>query len=167
MSPSNTAAMTTPTVLDQVRIASPCNARWEDMTGDERTRFCGQCSKHVYNFSAMTRVEVEMLIREKDGRLCGRFYRRSDGRMLTTDCPTGVRRRRNRLARFGSAVFAAVMFIFGGCSSRREPRLMGEIAVPQPLMGDVCVPQPAQTNPPVIMGKISVAPTTASPPQEK
>ena len=143
------------TILDQVRVASPCLARWEDMAGDDRTRFCRQCSKNVFNFSAMTRVEVETMIREKEGRLCGRFYQRPDGRMLTADCPTGARRRRNRLARFGAAIFAAMMFLVNGCTTRRTPPVMGKIA-PLPtnskmgktvLMGDVMyVPTPLETK---------------------
>ena len=83
--------------VDNIRVASPCNARWEDMDGDERARFCGQCRKHVFNLSAMTRTQIESLIREKEGKLCGRFYQRPDGRMITADCPTGQQRRRNRL----------------------------------------------------------------------
>ena len=102
--------------LDEIKIASPCRARWEDMGGDDRARFCGQCQKHVYNFSAMTRGEVENLIREKEGRLCGRFYRRADGRVLTADCPSESRGRRNRLARLGSAVLAFLFFLLSGCA---------------------------------------------------
>ena len=145
------------TILDQVRVASPCHARWEDMAGDDRTRFCRQCSKNVFNFSAMTRVEVEKMIREKEGRLCGRFYQRPDGRMLTADCPTGVRRRRNRLARFGAAIFAAMMFLVNGCTTRRIK------------MGEVCVPQtnsPSATMGKVLMGDVMYVPSPSEPNQK-
>lgn len=154
--------MKTQSVLERVRVAAPCNARWEDMEGDERKRFCGQCRKNVFNFSAMTGLEVEALLRQTDGRICGRFYRRPDGRMLTTDCPAGVqRRRRNRLARFGSAFVAMVTFFLTGCSQRRETETkMGQVATP--LMGDVCVPVPTETNLPVLMGRIA-PPQTAAP----
>jgi hypothetical protein len=166
-------------VVDRIRIASPCQARWEDMDGDDRARFCGQCRKHVYNFSAMTRAEVETLIREKEGRLCGRFYQRSDGRMLTADCPTGAQRRRSRLARLSGSVFAAILFFLGGRALLRSqetnkspnpqptpgvsnpralmgdvavaPVKMGEVAVTPPKMGQVAVPQP-------LMGRICVPP---------
>src|SRR6266516_379759 len=78
--------------LGRVKIASPCRARWQDMTGDDRSRYCHQCRKHVYNFSAMSAEEVADLIRAKEGRLCGRFYRRRDGTMLTANCPVGASR---------------------------------------------------------------------------
>src|SRR5579862_5731482 len=35
-------------LLERVSVAAPCPADWESMTGDERSRFCGQCQKHVY-----------------------------------------------------------------------------------------------------------------------
>jgi hypothetical protein len=86
------------TILDDIRIASPCPAEWAEMVGDDRARFCASCSKHVYNISAMTAEEATALIREREGRLCVRIYRRNDGTVLTADCPVGVRSRpRKRL----------------------------------------------------------------------
>jgi len=37
--------------LDHVRIAAPCPADWDRMLGNDRVRFCGQCSLNVYNLS--------------------------------------------------------------------------------------------------------------------
>src|SRR5262245_6938546 len=140
-------------ILDKVRIASPCHARWEDMAGNDRARFCGQCRKNVYNFSAMTQAEVESLVRDKEGQLCGRFYRRPDGRMLTADCPTGMQRKRNRLMRICAAVAGFMVFLLGGCT-RRSPEL-GKTAV----MGVTVCPQPATTNaPPAFLGEVMVTP---------
>ncbi len=165
--------------LDNIRVASPCNARWEDMAGDERARFCGQCRKHVFNLSAMTRTQIETLIREKEGKLCGRFYQRPDGRMITADCPTGQRRRRNRLLRWGGVVFATVLVILGvritgRAQEKNKPaavksdptRLMGEVSVAPVRLGDLAVLHPAATNCPpqnclpMIMGKIAIPPQT-------
>ena len=149
-SSSNPGSMRDQSILDNVRIASPCHARWEDMVGDDRARFCGQCRKNVYNFSAMTRAEVETLIRDKEGRLCGRFYRRPDGRMLTADCPTGVQRKRNRLMRICGVVAGFMVFLLGGCTRRPTQGM---------VMGDVVYPQPAPTNtPPALLGEVMVTP---------
>src|SRR5262245_25497420 len=49
-------------VLDNIRVATPCTADWSQMTGDDRTRHCGECSKNVYNLSGMTREEAEALL---------------------------------------------------------------------------------------------------------
>ncbi len=87
--------MTTFSILDNLSIASPCNALWEQMAGDARSRHCQLCDKSVYNLSGMTRVEAEALLVQKEGRLCVRYFRRADGTVLTRDCPVG----RERLAR--------------------------------------------------------------------
>jgi hypothetical protein len=49
-------------VLQNIRVASPCSAKWEDMTGDDRARLCAQCDKHVFNVSELTRAEAEALM---------------------------------------------------------------------------------------------------------
>ena len=53
-----------------LRIASPCKAPWENMDGDNRVRFCRECSRNVYNLSAMTEPEARRVIAEREGRLC-------------------------------------------------------------------------------------------------
>ena len=100
--------------LDRVRVAAPCNADWERMTGDERTRFCAQCELNVYNLSGMTRREAEALLTRAEGRLCVRFYRRSDGTILTRQCPVGLRALKARAGRAARAFLSAVLGFFGG-----------------------------------------------------
>jgi hypothetical protein len=85
-----------PILLENIRIATPCNADWDDMAGDAQVRFCGKCEKNVYNLSEMSRADAEALVRDKEGRMCVRLYQRSDGTVLTSDCPVGVRRERLR-----------------------------------------------------------------------
>jgi hypothetical protein len=80
------------TILDNIQIASPCEADWAKMAGDDRTRFCSDCSKHVYNIASMTAEEATNLIVETQGNLCVRIYRRHDGTVLTADCPVGLRK---------------------------------------------------------------------------
>jgi hypothetical protein len=95
--------------LDQLRIASPCPANWEQMSGDERVRFCDLCNLHVYNIARLTRKEAESLIAGTEGRVCARIYRRPDGTVITKDCPVGLRAVRRRLARIAGAVFATIV----------------------------------------------------------
>jgi len=114
--------------LDDVKIATPCHARWEDMIGDDRVRFCGKCQNDVFNLSAMAREEAETLLRERSGSMCARLYRRPDGTVLTADCPVGVRAKRVRRLAFvavGSGMAAGAMTTFA--ASVR----MGDIAPPQ------------------------------------
>lgn len=72
--------------LNVIDIPNPCAMPWDEMTGDERVRFCGKCQKNVYHLSHMTREEAERLIAEKEGGLCVQFYRRADGSVVTRDC---------------------------------------------------------------------------------
>jgi len=82
-------------LLDNVQVATPCEASWDSMRGNGRVRFCTRCSKKVFNLSAMSRADAEVLLRQHVGAgLCVRFYRRLDGTVMTTDCPVGVRARR-------------------------------------------------------------------------
>ena len=92
--------------LDVIHVAAPCDMPWEEMTGDDRVRFCGQCKLNVFDLSAMTRQEAEQLVLENEGNLCGQFYRRADGTVLTSDCPVGLRAIRRRIARRVAGVAA-------------------------------------------------------------
>lgn len=83
-------------VLDGIRVASPCTADWNQMTGDDRTRHCDECKKNVYNLSDMTREEAEALLIERNGDLCVRYHQRHDGTILLADCTVGVQHRRRR-----------------------------------------------------------------------
>jgi hypothetical protein len=96
--------------LTSLEVASPCRASWEAMSGDDRVRFCDQCAKNVYNLSDMSRREAEALVRESEGRLCVRFYRRRDGTMLTDNCPVGLRAAR----RWARIHLAGVWALLGG-----------------------------------------------------
>jgi hypothetical protein len=100
--------------LDNVSIAAPCSVGWDSMVGDERVRFCGQCSLNVYNLSAMTKMDAERLVSQAEGRLCIRYYRRADGTILTSNCPVGLRALKRRMSRIASASAAAVISFLGG-----------------------------------------------------
>jgi len=98
------------TLLDTVRVASPCPASWQEMSGDGHVRHCSICQQAVYDLSALTRLEAEKLIREREGRLCIRIHRREDGKVMTRDCPVGrLQMVRRRVA---TAIGAAAVLLF-------------------------------------------------------
>jgi hypothetical protein len=143
-------------LLENLRIASPCTASWDEMTGDERVRFCGHCEKDVYNLSGMAREESERLLRERAGDICVRLCKRHDGTVLTADCPVGVKRKRRRqiaaatVAAVGSGLAAAGALLY---QATRPPEVtMGtmEQAYPEVLMGAVAEsphPEPSTVDP--------------------
>ena len=77
--------------LGPVTVTFPCSASWDAMPGDDRVRFCMECSLQVYNLSALEPEAARALIQQREGKLCVRFYRRDDGTILTQDCPVGLR----------------------------------------------------------------------------
>ena len=100
--------------LEELRIPRPCPARWDDMQGDDRVRFCGSCQKNVYNLSALSRGEAMKLVAEHGGRLCALLYRRPDGTVLTADCPVGRRAWAIRLFQRVAAAAAVLFMSLGG-----------------------------------------------------
>ncbi|MCY1016413.1 hypothetical protein [Pyxidicoccus sp. MSG2] len=77
--------MDTRSLSERLTIATPCQMRWDEMTGDARVRHCGACRLNVYNVSEMSTSEVEALL-QPGGSVCARVYRRSDGTVVTGDC---------------------------------------------------------------------------------
>lgn len=154
-------------MLDQVRVASPCNANWEEMLGDERVRFCMSCAKNVYNLSAMPREDAERLLQERMGKdLCVRFYQRADGTILTEDCPVGVTKKRRKKLALSVAGASAMAFAATSMLSRGTPcatvgtyAVQGELpAPPDPptswRTGDWAGPSDPAPTPPM-MGAVA------------
>jgi hypothetical protein len=142
-------------MLAQTKIASPCSASWEKMTGDDQVRFCDGCQKNVYDLSAMTSVEAEALLREKEGDLCARFYRRADGTIMTSDCSVGVRKKRVQRAAGAALLFGGAAMAFSAYEKAQvleSPHMMGAIAQldsDQPSPRPIPVPEMGSAAPPV------------------
>jgi hypothetical protein len=159
-------------VLENIRIASPCHAAWDELSGDDRVRFCSHCRLNVYNLSDMPRAEAEQLVREREGRLCVRFYRRRDGTVLTDNCPVGLRAaRRWLLAHLGGVTAAFGMITLFAPLARAEhlQKLRNsEIARHEPfrtLFAWMTPPSPPPvTGRMVMMGAMAAPPTPVTPP---
>jgi hypothetical protein len=185
--------MNKPELPYQIKIATPCPARWEDMGGDDRIRFCDHCQKNVYNLSAMTTRDATALLESKSGNLCARIYQRKDGTVLTEDCPVGVARYWGRLKALAAGGVAAILL---GCatafaiaddrdkdSDNEESRIvtvaqnasdkvkkwLGIKPAAQPTlptrvtMGMVCVSTPAPKPVQPMLGKVRIAPNPPAP----
>lgn len=102
------------TILDQISVASPCSADWKTMQGDDRSRLCGSCQKHVYDIASMTAEEALALIHEREGYVCVRLFRRADGTVMTANCPVGARAILRRTRQLIAASSLAVVILAGG-----------------------------------------------------
>jgi hypothetical protein len=57
-----------------ISIPKPCHEDWSKMTVEERGRFCGKCSKTVFDFSDKTNNEIlQYVSTHQNEKLCGHF----------------------------------------------------------------------------------------------
>lgn len=139
--------------LDVIQVASPCTAPWEEMAGDDRVRFCGQCRLNVYNLSEMTRADATRFMQNRESRTCIRFYRRADGTVLTRDCPVGLRAVRRRIARMAAAIvavcgamMAGTLFAWSGSmNGRRTTNASSAVSSPKTTFLQWLAPPPTWT----------------------
>lgn len=162
---------------DSLTVASPCPEDWNGMEGDEKRRYCGRCRLHVYNLSAMTSAEAAELVEGRSGRLCVRFVRSHDGKVMTRDCPhQGIRLRRRVLTAVSLLTVGVFYLAFRG--GRRGPGVAAHLRQFRPLrpivdlifgqpeiMGDVCPPGPVRT--PLVPRPASSSSGTRSNPKSK
>ena len=151
--------------LEEIRIAKPCRADWNLMTGDERARFCDSCAKNVYDISQMTREEAHQLIAAKEGHVCVRLYRRPDGTVITSDCPVGKREVMKPMW-WTVAGFVALMASGAAVWSQpaADPHQSSGAATPLvdkardwPIIGAVV--EKVAPRPPMVMGEMVAMPT--------
>ena len=154
--------------LSSIKIASPCSQDWNEMIGTNRKRFCGECRLNVYNLSGMSRGEAENLLMNSEGRLCVRFFKRTDGSILTKDCPVGWQAIKRRVSRVSTAAASLIIGIVSGLglngyfSDRKEAVTMGTFVEVKnyenqpddiiPIMGDVETVEKVAPNYPIAGG---------------
>jgi hypothetical protein len=153
-------------LLANLRVASPCPARWSDMVGDERTRFCGGCRKNVHNLSALGAAEAEALLKANAGDLCVRYYQRADGTVMTQDCPDGVRRKKNRkLAVIAAGAFGVTATAFGSLVAFSTT--MGDVEPPPTTGGSATIAMGAPPPSDPAMQAVQATQAIDPPPREK
>jgi hypothetical protein len=176
-----------PEPLRRLHIPEPCTADWDAMRGDAKRRFCGSCSKHVHDLSAMTRPEARRVLDQ--GSVCVRFQQDQAGNVL--HAPAARTTRLARAVALGAALLGAGPALAAPAvpppsdepttESAAEPGLldrllarlravMGEeeeiVSQGEVLMGDVASPPPPE--PPPTMGAVAPEPPPPPPrPREK
>jgi hypothetical protein len=162
-------------IKDDIRLHEPCTASWSEMSGSEQKRFCGLCSKHVHDLSAMTEPEAAQVIQtvtspcvryssNPDGTIRFRSSRRAflsragmiaGGLMIGLSAAASVTPRETSAPASASALIAQLTDAFWAIfedEPEPEQRLMGKPSIPSPVveMGGL-MPTPA---PPPTMGRI-------------
>ena len=170
--------------LNNIKVASPCSADWNEMLGDARKRFCGECKLNVYNLSEMSKQAAEQLLIQSEGRLCVRFYQRNDGTVITQDCPVGWKAFKQRVSKVSAAVASLIIGIVSSLgittaiNQSNSGKYLSILTTPTPirLMGAIAprstpTPKPTATpkaspSPRVIMGDVA-EPTPKNTPKPK
>lgn len=146
------------TALDKVSLAKPCSQNWDEMVGDERERFCNQCSLNVYNLSSMTRDEAEEFLQlRNDGSVCLNYTADAKGKIITDDCPRPLRSIRDGfrpVLKVASSFVAAFGLFVTGALAQAPQRTAGKPCVPvknqqeqaPPMLGSPPVPSQAEQD---------------------
>lgn len=132
--------------LENISVSAPCKADWNKMLGNDQVRFCQECKLNVYNLSGMSREQAEDVVRAKEGNLCVRFYRRSDGTVLTQNCPVGIKAVKQKVARTATAIISATIAFFTGLGGwyNLQPNL--ELECPSSEQLFIGTPSPSPEN---------------------
>jgi hypothetical protein len=85
---------------ENIRVARHCDSSWDAMPGDSCSRICGDCGLPVYDLSTISEREAEELILRTELKAPTRFFRRSDGTIMTTNCPIGQPQFEDSMKRF-------------------------------------------------------------------
>ncbi|MEZ4320125.1 MAG: hypothetical protein R3F61_21780 [Myxococcota bacterium] len=101
----------------QLPIEEPCSVDWTGMSGDERRRFCGQCSKHVHHLSALTEAQAAEVVAQPD--VCVRYEVDRSGDIVFRP------RRSARMLLLAAAVVSTPAFAGGQAAS--DPSLLDRI----------------------------------------
>ena len=55
-----------------LKINKPCSEHWENMTPNERGRFCDSCAKNVIDFTKLSQAEISKKVQSTKGEICAR-----------------------------------------------------------------------------------------------
>ena len=137
------------------------------MKGDERRRFCASCKLHVHDISAMTREQaLAFLASVGQGRACVRLFRRSDGTVLTRDCPVGLRQKLRRMWARAAALCVAFATGLAACvrPEGSSPTNGGIGTAQQSPAKPVDPTEPMRTMGEAVMGDYAPPPPAPQPP---
>jgi len=71
-----------------IRIPEPCHEDWNKMTPTEKGKFCGVCTKEVFDFTKATDEELVKKVYNND-KLCGRFKKSQINREMKLERKSG------------------------------------------------------------------------------
>lgn len=142
-----------------LQIQKPCPKSWGELTGDDKRRFCSECSLHVHAAAQLTRSDAQALVTNASSRVCMRIQYDPSGAPIFRDSAAGdvataraKLRPAARLARWALSAAAGVLAACHGSFATpapidptlgpdggEPPSKMGKVCATE-LLGDVAVP---------------------------
>jgi hypothetical protein len=98
---------------ENIKVARPCKVTWDEMEGSERARVCGRCLNYVFDIADVPNDAAENLIQDSCGSKALSAFRRSDGKLMISDCPRGRGSAASKLARGLGVALAGSLVLFG------------------------------------------------------
>ncbi|HYG50106.1 MAG TPA: T9SS type A sorting domain-containing protein, partial [Flavobacteriales bacterium] len=119
-------------------IPKPCHENWNTMTPQEKGRLCDVCTKVVVDFTKKTPVEIDKIMNEAEGSVCGNF----NVTQLNQEAQMKVFRKPTNLFNRNFKYFAMSVFGFFALNKKAEAQLKGKVAI----RGDVSAIDYHDTN---------------------
>ncbi|MBX3114779.1 MAG: hypothetical protein KF836_09465 [Fimbriimonadaceae bacterium] len=137
---------------NDVRIAKPCPKDWNEMTGDDQSRFCSHCEKSVHNLAELSAGDAEQLLCNTSGRVCIRMVSGPQGSFKTKQ---GWFR---RVALAGAATLTLVPLT--ACGPTENSGMVGKVLEPDQTQPDPGYKSNADigeaaAEPPQVMGDVA------------
>ena len=107
-----------------LQIPEPCDASWEQMRGDQKSRFCSHCTKDVHNLSMLSKDEAAKLLEETGRNLCVQYVHNNEGQIMFRDDKEPSWRlfsQKQGLKLLLSAAALAVPMLLGACDEPAQP----------------------------------------------
>lgn len=149
-----------PPSTSPLQIKTPCPKNWAELVGDDRRRFCSECSLHVHNAAQLTRSEAQTILAESNSRVCMRIEYDGGGTPIFRDSQPApeVPATRRPAARLTRWVLSAAAGLLAACNGHvstgangtppagpnpvEPPSKMGKVV--STVMGDVATPPQVQ-----------------------
>lgn len=105
---------------EHLQVSEPCSADWDSMVGDDRSRFCTHCQKHVHNLSEFTPREALDLVLRSGGRLCLSIERDARGLPRTRALAEPLYQIGRRASRLAAGAFGAALTLCSAAAARAQ-----------------------------------------------
>lgn len=131
--------------IERYRKALPCQANWDDMSGTDQYRVCGECKLFVYDFSGVELPEAMQIVFHRENKEHPTFFKRKDGRFLTSDCPIGAKRgKQTALVIVGVLLVVGIFIVLMMLAPPPRPAVTTATQPPAPVSTET--PQAAEVS---------------------